>query len=69
MRKNADKCRKTYRAFKMLTDDRQFSADDWNVIMTLMSLHGTRLLFVQGKIWGIQMKTDEKIGRQVIVLH
>lgn len=60
MRKNADKCRKTYRAFKMLTDDikmltddRQFNVDEWNVIMTLMSLHGTTLFFVHDKIWGI----------------
>lgn len=53
MRKNADKCRKTDRAFKMLTDDRQFNVDEWNVIMTLMSLHGTRQLFVRDKIWGI----------------
>lgn len=61
MRKNANKCRKTYRAFKMLTDDRQFNVDKWSAIMTLMSLRDTRLLFVRDKIWGIEMKTDEKM--------
>lgn len=45
----------------MLTDDRQFNVDKWSAIMTLMSLRDTRLLFVQDKIWGIEMKTDEKM--------
>lgn len=61
MRQNADKCRKMYRAFKMLADDRQFNADKWSAIMTLMSLRDTKLLFVQDKIWGILMKTDKKM--------
>lgn len=45
---------------QMLWDDRQFSADKWSVIMTLMSLHATRQLFVRNKIWDFFFLKDEK---------
>ena len=43
----------------------QFNADKQNVIMTLMSLHVTRQLFVRNKRWGFFFPLKDKKNKTI----